>query len=356
VAPSTAEAAYARVSLRLESGELASALETPDGRVRAGRGAIPDALTLSRLQGDPFGFEKEVALVAAALSESVPAGLLADLAKIVEPGEPLVLSAQREVEALPWEWILVDGKHLALRNPVVRVSSALSDAARGYPVVGQPPTLLLIGDPSSPETARLPGALEEVERIASLSAGAAEAHLLTGDDATVANVIASLRRGDADVFHFAGHAWFDGSEHYLALADGQLRAAEFRSVCSARPPALVFLNSHYTAFVPPFAKVRERGRGQEEVSAAEQLRFMDVAMAAGCGAFVGCLGSPMDHTARDLALGLYDRLFRGEPVARAFHQSLVTLPTEPRSDALKYALSGSVDLVLATGPAPPVTQ
>jgi CHAT domain-containing protein len=255
---------------------------------------------------------------------------------------------QREVEALPWEWIYVGGEHLSRRNPAIRMSQWLSAA-----VVGQPPRLLLIGDPQSPETGKLPGALEEVQRIAALAEGTAEVELLTGEDATVANVVSALRRGDVDVFHFAGHAWFDGSEHYLALADGVVRASEFRSVISARPPGLVVLNSHYTAFVPPFVKVREQGRGQEEVSAPEQLRFMDVVMAAGCGAFVGCLGSPMDHTARDVALGLYERLFAGESVARGLHRSLVGLASEPRSDALLYAMSGSADLVLVTAPEAP---
>ena len=118
------------------------------------------------------------------------------------------------------------------------------------------------------------------------------------------------------------------------------------SMISARPPGLVFLNSHFTAFVPPFVRVREQSQAHEEVSAAGQLRFMDVAVAAGCGTFIGCLGSPTDFGARDVALNLYRNLFRGDPVAHAFHEALGALPSEFEPDALKYVVSGSADVVL----------
>jgi hypothetical protein len=345
--PTPRKGSYASLSLELEGVELVSRLEDPAGSVHAGRGAIPDPIALSQLLPNPLNPQGTTAPVARLLSDSVAPNVLEQLPKIVPSREPVLLSVARELEALPWEWVEVDGIHLVSRNPVVRVPASLSQAARGYPVIGQPPKLLLLGDPTTPEAPRLPGALEEVEQIeAEAVAAGCSLQVLTRDQATLANVIAALRHGDIDVLHFAGHAWFDASEHYLALSDGQLRAAELRSLISARPPGLVFLNSHYTAFVPPFAKVREQSHGPEEMSAAGQLRFMDVAVAAGSGTFIGCLGSPTDLGARDVALNLYRNLFGGQPVARAFHEALVVLPSAHESDALKYVVSGSADVVL----------
>lgn len=342
--PTAREGSYARLSLELEGVELVSRLEDPEGSVFAGRAAIPDAIALSQQLPSHLHPGGTTAPVARLLSDSIAPNVLEQLPKIVPAREPVLLSVERGLEALPWEWVEVDGVPLVRRNPVVRASASLSQAARGYPVIGHPPKLLLLGDPSTSEAPRLPGALEEVEQIEALAAGCA-LHVLTRDEATLANVIAALRRGDIDVLHFAGHAWFDGSEHYLALSDGQLRAAEFRSLISARPPGLVFLNSHYTAFVPPFAKVREQSHGPEEISGAGQLRFMDVAVAAGCGTFIGCLGSPTDLGARDIALNLYRNLFDGDPVARAFYDALVA-PSVYEPDTLKYVVSGSADVVL----------
>jgi hypothetical protein len=330
------------LSLRVEEGRLTAALTFGWGSVQAGRGPLPDPLKLSRLQNSVLSSFDAVLPVATALSESVAPSVLEKLSEEAPPGEPIFLVAQPEVEALPWEWLLVGDEHLMLRNPVVRIPPSISE---GYAVIGTPPRFLLIGDPTNDSAPALPGAREEVQLIAELCRTEGEVVTLVGEDATIAAVIEWLRRGELDVIHFAGHAWFDAAEHYLQLADGQLRATELRSLLSAQPPALVFLNSHYTAFVPPFARVREQEEAAEEISSAGQLRLMDCALAAGCGSFVGCLSSPSDSGARDIATSFYRLLTAGNSVAEALHRALLDQRTRTQLDALTYVIAGAADLV-----------
>jgi hypothetical protein len=343
----TQASTLALLSLWLEGGELVSTLERPGGPLHAGRGPMPDALKLARMWPDSGLWtepESKEYKVASALSESVGT-ILERLPAIVPPGEVVLLSVERQLEAFPWEWLIVEGGHLVLRNPVVRTPASGSQAARGYPVVRTPPSLLLIGDPGG-EGMSLPGARDEVERIANAWQSSSQVVSLYGADASIGNVLQWIGRGESDVIHFAGHAWFDAEEHYLYLADGMLRASELRSLLSASPPALVFLNSHYTAFVPPFARVKEQADAEHEVSAAGQLRLMDCAMAAGCGTFVGCLSSPTDEGARDIAIGFYSRLLAGERVARAFHSALASTLAQTPFDAIKYVITGSADVAV----------
>ena len=347
LAPNQASA-HAVLSLWLEGGELVSTLERPGGPLHAGRGPLPDALRLARMWPEsglsgPKGKEYGVAT---ALTESVGT-ILEHLPAIVPAREVVLLSVEPQLEAFPWEWLIVADGYLVMRNPVVRIPSSGSQAARGYPVIHVPPSLLLIGDPGG-EGMSLPGARDEVERIASSWEGSSQVVSLYGADASVRNVLECIGRGESDVIHFAGHAWFDAREHYLHLADGVLRASELRSPLSTSPPALVFLNSHYTAFVPPFARVQEQKDAEQEVSGAGQLRFMDCAMAAGCGTFVGCLSSPTDEGARDIAITFYSRLRAGERVAQAFHSALTSTieGTPTRFDAIKYVMSGSADVAV----------
>jgi hypothetical protein len=72
---------------------------------------------------------------------------------------------------------------------------------------------------------------------------------LSGKRATHARVLEALDRGDYDLIHFGGHAWFDDSRILLRLWDQIMLGSELAPLMSRRP-ALMVLDTHFTAFVP----------------------------------------------------------------------------------------------------------
>jgi len=197
------------------------------------------------------------------LAKLLPSNVL-DALVATPAGQTITLQIASELELLPWEWSVVDGDFLFLRNPLVRVPIGVTSAARGYPFVRVPARVLLIGDPnqSDPIPAPLPGALAEVEEIAKVYSDRPDIKLdlLIGAEASFRNIAKGLLSGGYDVIHFAGHAWFDELEPYLVLSQGdKLRVSEMRSLLSSQPPAILFLNSHYTAFGSAGRFARKRG-------------------------------------------------------------------------------------------------
>ncbi len=249
---------------------------------------------------------------------------------------------------------MVGNTALCLRNPVARAPIGISDEARGYPLVHKPIQVLLIGDPSE----NLPGARQETEQIANAYAGHAEIDCTTliGSEATFDRVVRELLRGNYDVVHFAGHAWYDAQEAYLALHDNtKFRANELRSLLSPRPPAILLLNSHYTAFIPPGVRIDEQRPptiGGEESMIDPAIRgkggFTEVAATAGVGALIGCFGSPDDQLAADIGIDVHVELLKGTPVAVALHKArLASLAKDPADKAgMLYILSGYPELAL----------
>jgi hypothetical protein len=61
-----------------------------------------------------------------------------------------------------------------------------------------------------------------------------------------------LRAERFDVVHFAGHAWVKDGASYMALYDHVVYASELAMLLNRYPPALLFVNSHHTGFVPAF--------------------------------------------------------------------------------------------------------
>ena len=107
----------------------------------------------------------------------------------------------------------------------------------------------------------MPGARREVESIAEAykQCPLASCTLLIEQDATCDAVLSFLETEDYDIVHFAGHAWYDQEEAYLMCHGHELiRARELQSFLSRRRPPVVFLNSHYTAFVPPGVRERDK--------------------------------------------------------------------------------------------------
>ncbi len=256
-----------------------------------------------------------------------------------------------EVEKLPWELARVADMPFALRHPIARGPAAMADSARGQPSLRPPFRVLVIGDPT--ESVPLPGARAEALEIGELYRGVpgVQCTTLIGEQATFDAAVAALQDGH-DIIHFAGHAWFGPQESYLVLdrTDTIVRAGDVRWLLGRRPPAILVLNSHYTAFVPPGAHAKESDELPHADAAVKPILgghggFTQTAWATGVGTFIGCFGSPGDQPARVLAVTLHRELIAGAPIATALLRARRALWTASDTDAtaLLYALSGAPD-------------
>lgn len=277
----------------------------------------------------------------------------------------ITLRLSPEVELLPWEMAEVDGHFLVLRNPLVRAPIGLSDTARGYPIVRQPTRVLLIGDPNQGDGMPLPGALAEVTEIAEVYGEypALVCDSLIGGYASFDSVAAGLSSGNYDIVHFAGHAWFDEDlEPFLMLSNQiKLRSSELRSLISPRPPALLILNSHFTIFTPPGARgenIRKAVDEAQKPAPSGQRSFIEAASTAGVGMLIGSFSGHLDdRIAQLVGVNLHKGLLRGEPVARALHQSLLLCQAQQgdvNPSHLTYAMSGYGDIAMPFAPLRPL--
>src|SRR5262249_45060988 len=145
-----------------------------------------------------------------------------------------------------------------------------------------------------------PGALAEIQQLTEVYSDRPDIfhRSLIGTEASFDNVAAELSSGSYDVVHFAGHAWFDELEPYLLLSQRvKLRASEMRSLLSLHPPAILFLNSHYTIFVPPGAsgdKALLDLTDPKEPALRGQRGFIEAASTAGVGTLVGSFSGAVD--------------------------------------------------------------
>jgi hypothetical protein len=188
----------------------------------------------------------------------------------------------------------------------------------------------VIGDPGSEHPARdrlpkelrediiaLPGTRREANEVAKLLRRIPGARVcpLLGAAATYDNVMREIRTGNYDVIHFAGHAWFDERESYLALHDGRVWVSELGSLLQRRPPALMMINSHYTSFIPLFSRLPIPGEAPPRtvhdhlVRAVSRVRgFTRFANRIGVSEFVACFAEPGDKSAAQFAIDMYATL------------------------------------------------
>ena len=69
--------------------------------------------------------------------------------------------------------------------------------------------------------------------------------------------------------------------------------------------------------------------------------------APGVGAYLGCVASPSDPSAAEVAIDLYRRLAAGIPVAQALHEARVATCSMSDASALFYSLTGRPEITLA---------
>jgi hypothetical protein len=295
-----------------------------------------------------------VTAVGALFERAMPVELLRKLSE-TRPEVPITLALSPQTETLPWEWLIVDGGPLCLRNPVIRRPTSVSDKARGLRRAGTPLRALLIGDAgvgNKSDYGRLPGAAREATSVAKLIRDAG-GHVtsLEREDAVYARLVTEVQDGDYDIIHFAGHAWFEQSEALLYLWDGRVSSSELASILNQRPPSLLFLNSHYTAFAPwGFARAEHDDAASApgvDRPLPPPLGMMGLSSHSGVGAFVGCFsGAVSDETACQFATTFYGELLGGRRFSEAMHRARQVTTNFDDTTGLFYAGSGNPDVTL----------
>jgi hypothetical protein len=317
-----------------------------------GVGSAIDWPGIAKTITDALADRSKALLFGQELAHRLPEAVL-NMLKDTPAGEAITLRLSPEIELLPWEWTIVDGQHLVLRNPLVRAPIGVSDAARGYPIVRQPARVLLIGDPNQSDeygVAALPAALAEVQELASVYSKAF-CRVLIGADASFDNVAKELSSGAYDVVHFAGHAAFDDLEPYLLLSQlVKLRASDLRSLISSHPPAILFLNSHYTIFVPPGVSATKPMRDETDPKTPAlqgQRGFTEAASVAGVGTLVGTFCGVLDDTvAKQIGVDFHKELLQGTPAVLALHRAINSVEASDDLSQLTYAMSGYGNMTL----------
>ena len=354
--PAVAVAAPAVLALDWRDGALQTTL-SDGGKVVAAvsgpREPWATAAAASRALESSSARDGSLADCSNALTRMLGAAAVKALGKVLkgQASRLLRLELTREAERLPWELLGLGSQTLAELAAVFRAPVGVSENARGLPAVGSPLRVLVVADTKSavPGMA-LPGAAAEGQAVADEvhNVGVGEVRLLLGPEATYDAVARAFDEFEPDVFHFAGHAWFDEHEAYLELADRHLTATMVRPWLSRRSPAFMFLNSHYTAFIP--AGVEGTGGAHAEaISAGLRGRpgFADLAMRSGVGAFLGTFSGAIDDSgARDFARAVYRALLHGATAAAALQAARSLAREQGSATALLYCLYGEGALQL----------
>ncbi len=127
-------------------------------------------------------------------------------------------------------------------------------------------------------------------------------------------------------------------EAYLMVDDrAVIRANELRSFLGDHPPAIMVLNSLFTAFVPSGAHdvdidpltcaLTPQGFAPGPESRG-QPGFTGMTSAVGVGALVGCFGSPSDDMGEEIGMRFHEELIAGQPIALALHRARLSAPQQ----------------------------
>jgi len=242
--------------------------------------------------------------------------LIRPVAREMEGARHLVVAPDRELSQVPFAalWDRRARRYVVEDYVVTTVPSATfyllaSARAPRRPGAG---AALVVGNPAlDPETASrlgsLPGAVAEAEQVAALYR---ERDLLTGPAARRQTLLQLLPRHS--VFHFAGHAVFDGEQpgsSYLALApdpgsaDGNLRAREIGELRLSNMQVVVL------------SACSTLGSRPSRAGAAAGLAYSF--LHAGAPATVSTLWDVRDDATAPLLVEFHRRLRGGAPAAAA---------------------------------------
>ncbi len=370
--PARVAAQHATLHVRSDGHHVAFELERP---VRGGTSSLVSAgphpgtpawgrlfREADRQAGRGRSPLRAVRTVGQELAKTLPSDLMLAL-RALPPGQAVEIACSPAAIAVPWEWLDPGTGAWCLRRPMVRRPVGISHPARGRQEVGTPLRVLLIGDAGDAQGGQLHQPLyyaelevQAVERLMLATVPDAVVTRLSREAATHARVMRELERGQYDVVHFSGHAWFDDREAYFYLWDRLVLGSELAPLLTRRPPALMVLNTHYTAFV--MSEVDARPRELVERSSADggpgltptPRGFAEAAMRCGVTAFVGPFGTVADLPAAEVAMAFYDQLLRGAGLGEALLAARRTTVREAADSGCFYTAFGHLDFHLVASP------
>jgi hypothetical protein len=246
---------------------------------------------------------------------------------------------------IPFEILIAPEKgRLGLSGGITRVLAVPEiDPAL---LTGRPPkngkiALLLVIDP----TGDLRWAREEGRLVYDSLRGteSIEPKVLRNSDATKSAVREALRF--ADIFHYCGHAGFDGAfESGIDLADGRLTAKDFKGIEAV--PRLAFVNGCEAA--------RVRGGNQDEKAGSQG--FAELFLRMGIEAYIGTLWKVGDAGAAAFAGIVYKILVQGETIGNAVQRGRRELYGARNPDWVNYVLYGNSEFRISMNTKTSVTD
>jgi hypothetical protein len=162
-----------------------------------------------------------------------------------------------------------------------------------------------------------------------------ELKVIKNSDATKEAVREALKF--ADIFHYCGHAGFDGAfESGIDLADGRLTAKDLKGMEAV--PRLAFVNGCEAG--------RVRGSKQEEEASQA---FAELLLRMGIEAYLGTFWKVGDAGAATFAGIVYKILAQGETIGNAVLQGRRALYAAGNPDWVNYVLYGNSEFRISTG-------
>jgi hypothetical protein len=214
---------------------------------------------------------------------------------------------------IPWEICKLEGEEngKVVEGPFFSEAFAITRWRMG---IGMKPKLKLNNMALVvPRNSNLPNAASESAYIQSLANGGRK---VTSVPATYLDVIAEMKKGEYDGWHFTGHGGFSASDpnrSAVVLEDQQLTPEDLCGVVKnvGNPKPLVFLNAC------------QIGRNALSLTGIGgwASQFVD----AGAGAFVGAYWSVYDQPAHDFAVALYRGLLGGMTIGKAVQEARLAI-------------------------------
>lgn len=239
--------------------------------------------------------------------------------RLVEPDSHLLVIHDRGASSIPWEALYFDGHCPALESGVSRKCLVQSSRPSNAPLPSDSVMRMLLVYPEyegGDGLAALPGAADEGILLARLfKENQGDATVISGRDATKQRILDELARGDYDILHYAGHAWFnqnDPRESGLLLGNQErITAADLDR--EASPPKLIFLNACESS------RMRSGSRGgglqQQRTRIEVSGGLAEGLLSIGVGNLIGTYWAVDDAAARLFAQAFYTGVLEGNSIS-----------------------------------------
>lgn len=253
----------------------------------------------------------------------------------------LIIVTNEDGAGLPWEFLSDDkGNQVSQRQPLVR-RIALSGAGRDPVAIDRTAArlrVLLVVNPLGD----LPNTVLEANELEAALRGRSDIEVVRVEhtDATLERVERELSTGSYDVFHYAGHAFFDAvvpGRGGLLLCDRDvLTAAHFKV---PKPPRLVYLSACESV------KLRgEHGETAEPPPPSQPLA--EAMLRSGVATLIGTFFAVADGPARRFAAKVYAQVAAGQHLGQAVLAARKGLVQDKAADWGNFMLYGDDTMIL----------